>query len=353
MDVRKIARKYIQNGFSVIPLKANKTPALYWQKYQKQLMTEDEIEKYFKDTEGIGLVCGAISGNLVAIDEDLKYDISGDLHERFLRSLPKNILDKVAINKTKNNGYHLIFRVEKDTGQGNKKLASRPTTSDEKKETYKLNREKGKNKEEAIKIAQNDKLRVLIETRENGGYIVIPPSDGYKHIKGKIGVLTTEEYIEVKESAMSFNEYVEKKDVVYKKPLKRNGSYGKSPFEDFNERGDIHSILINNGWEYVFENSLRVFYKRPGQTNSKTSANFNKELRLFHVFSTSTVFESGKGYTPASVFLKLECNDDVKLCANKLLDMGSGERDEKADYVEKLKRRIKELEKKIEKNLAN
>ena len=60
-----IARAYIADGFSVIPIRpdGSKAPAIReWKTYQSRMMTEEEIERYFPDGVGIAIICGAASG---------------------------------------------------------------------------------------------------------------------------------------------------------------------------------------------------------------------------------------------------------------------------------------------------
>src|SRR3989338_10496664 len=67
------AKKYISKGVSVIPVKADKRPALEsWKEYQSRLATEEELVKWFSATQnGIGIVTGKLS-NLSVVDVDVK-----------------------------------------------------------------------------------------------------------------------------------------------------------------------------------------------------------------------------------------------------------------------------------------
>jgi hypothetical protein len=78
--------------------------------------------------------------------------------DAFFDAIGAELFDKLLITATKSKGYHIIYRTT--VSEGNQKLASRYTIDSEKKN-------------------EHDKLRVLIETRGEGGYIIIPPSEGY------------------------------------------------------------------------------------------------------------------------------------------------------------------------------
>ena len=59
------ARKYRNNGFSVIPLMPRgKKPSINWAEYQKRYATDDELRKWFRNgsKNNIGIVTGEISG---------------------------------------------------------------------------------------------------------------------------------------------------------------------------------------------------------------------------------------------------------------------------------------------------
>ena len=147
--------------------------------------------------EAVGLVCGKLSGGVEVIDIDQKYSLDGQLYEnykRLINEINPAIIPKLVIQKTMNGGFHFIYRCEKI--EGNLKLASRATTNDEKNKTYLAEIAKNVTKEEATKRAGNDKVRVLLETRGEGGMIVCFPSKGYEFIQGdwySISELTLDE----------------------------------------------------------------------------------------------------------------------------------------------------------------
>jgi len=180
------------------------------------------------------------------------------------------------------------------------------------------------NRARAIKVASNDKTRVLIETRGEGGYICINPTPNYKKVYGKLQKISDESYESIMNVAREFNEIVEiKKDI-------RTSKYDEwklSPFADYNLRGDALYLLQSNGWDTVgrtYGRSTRL--KRPGQTHAKSSALYDTETHVFNVFSTSTVFDVNKGYTPSDLFIELECNGDVSEAFKKLVSLGYGEK---------------------------
>ena len=250
------------DGLQFIPVNEKKRPLVKdWQ---------DTITKHnLSNCYGVGLVCGKPSGNVEALDFDLKYDLSGNLFERYKQLInvyEKGLLNKLVVQKTKNGGFHIIYRCKRI--EGNLKLANRSTTDTERQKTYDdtyvSESLKGKDDAEAKKVAKktadNDKVRVLIETRGLGGQIVISPTDGYQMVFGDIQSIS-----EISESerdtlvgvARQFNEYLE--EVVTHTVKEVPKTAGLSPFEDFDNRGDVVALLEKNGWKIVKQKGQKTY----------------------------------------------------------------------------------------------
>lgn len=319
------------DGLQFIPVNDKKQPTV---KNWQTVATKHDLSNCY----GVGLVCGSLSGNVEALDFDLKYDLTGVLFDRYkkiVNEYAKGLLKKVVVQKTKNGGYHLIYRCAKI--DGNSKLANRATTADEKKETYELSYQKeiseGKTTSDANRIAEkaaaNDKVRVLIETRGVGGQIVVAPTNGYEMIYGdlcSISEITEEERQILIGIATQFNEVLDEVQAPRGSNIPK--SSGLSPFDDYNNRGDVVSLLVGYGWKVVGNKGSKTLLLRSGKTDAKSSGNYDHDKRWFSVFTTSTEFTPQKAYLPYAVFAKLECNDDFSLAAKKLLDLGYGEKTE-------------------------
>lgn len=310
-------------GLQFMPVTAKKLPIIKgWQTlFKKHNLT---------DSEGVGLVCGKLSGNIEAIDLDIKYDITGELFDKYKRAInnvDKTLLDKLVVQETQSGGYHFIYRCEKI--EGNLKLASRNTTEDEKKFTYDLEIQKGATEEQAQKRANNDKVRVLLETRGEGGYIMCAPSNGYKIIhRDYYGIeeITIEQREILHSIARQFNEVsVEARPSRFEN---RQRIKGLSVFDDYNNRADVVSLLETNGWKIVGNKGQKTVFIRPGQTTSQSSGNYDHSRKWFSVFTTSTDFEPQHAYLPYAVYAVLECNNDFSEASRKLYDLGYGERKE-------------------------
>ncbi len=330
-------------GIQFVPVNELKRPLIKdWQKVKKK--------HNLNSAWGVGIVCGSLSGNIECLDIDLKYSLDSNFYDKLKGSIHKadpTLLSKLVVQKTQNGGYHFIYRCEKVAG--NLKLANRPTTPEEKKDTYEKTYqaeiEKSTNDEKARQIAEkaseNDKCRTLIETRGIGGQFVCHPSPGYDFVFGdifSINEITIEQREILHSISMGFNEYFEE-IIIPKNKLPK--VKGLSPFDDYNQRGDIVALLQDHGWQVVKNKGKKTIFLRPGQTHSESSGNFDHERNWFSVFTTSTEFEPQKAYLPYAVFALLECKNDFSEAARRLLDMGYGEKKENNDKPKESTRVIK------------
>jgi hypothetical protein len=331
MSLLSAAKGLAKKGISVIATGPDKRAIAQWKKYQSEIASVKELEAQFSSekAKGLAIICGAISGSLEVIDVDTKYDKTGSLFEELtaaIHDVSSSLSDRLMVIRTRSGGYHIYYRSPKV--EGNQKLAQRPATAEEVKEN------------------PNEKVLVLIETRGEGGYVVAPPSDGYTKISGEsIQQITEAEREALLEICRSFNLYIQEQP----KPegaRSQAGSFAVTPWEDYNTRGIDHmmELLGKHGWTTVFNKSNKTVFKRPGNTESKTSGDYSWDLNLFTVFTTSSVFEAGKGYRPAAVFTVLECNGDFKEAARKLSAMGYGEK--KQTYGDKFEKEL--FQKKID-----
>jgi replicative DNA helicase len=301
-DIKDKAKENLKAQLSVIPTKEDKLPALpTWKPYQSERLKEEEIDTLFNgpNVKGLAIICGAVSGNLEVIDVDTKHDTTGTLWEELRVLIEDNLPElytKLVIAQTKSGGYHIYYRCS--TIAGNLKLST------------KLNRE------------------VLVETRGEGGYVIAPPTPGYKYIQGDTDTIPTinpEDRDILFSIAKSFNELEEIKPKVNITPSTTYSSSGLTPWEDYNQRGDVLALLESKGWRVLNQTGQKINILRPGSTDSKTSGNYHTGLKVLRVFSSSTEFNPDKGYSPAQVFSLLECNEDSKLTYRRLLELGYGE----------------------------
>lgn len=291
-------------GVSIIPVRdkqigdeAPKTPYRLWKQYQTRRIELDELWHQMEahGTTAVAIICGAVSGNLEAIDIDVKNwaGIDARLFEAIRASYP-DLFSRLRIHSTPSGGFHILYRVERPTGIGNQKLAT------------------------ALSSTQAG-----IETRGEGGYIVAPPSLGYQiHRDVPIPTITWEQRESLINLARSFNEKI--KVVAPPEPTKQeNDFYDTNPFVDYNLSSAAESLLSNYGWTRSHSHSVYDYWIRPGKT-AGISASFNKQTRIYYIFTTSTALESDRGYQPATLLSQLHYNGDKKATYRYLVEQGFG-----------------------------
>ena len=317
---KDIALKYHKAGFHVVPVGQDKRPLCKWKQYQIAQTAEDVQRLWQSPSWGIAAITG-ING-LECIDVDEKYDVNGDLFLRYQRMNDKYSDGSIAfpyltVCSTMNGGYHIFYRC--DAVQGNQKLAMRPATNEE------LQRH---NEKAERKIDDPNRLpQVLIETR--GEKVLITPTPGYNVEYGamrSIPEITQEQRYNLLMNARRFDEVEVSASEIDIQAKKQAVQQGKAPWDDYNEKQDIVSLLESYGWSIVYEDSARVHMLRPGDSSTKTSGNYHKQHNLFRCHSTSTCLPLDKSLTATAIYAYYEHGGDFKQAARSLSVLGFGDK---------------------------
>lgn len=306
----RTAQKGWELGLNVIPCRQDKRPEGYWEDFQHRMATLTEFEERFNiHRYGIGIVPGKVSLMLEIIDIDQKYCLTGNLtHDYFklINDTDPDLFNSLYIVKSPSGGFHLYYRCQEI--EGNQKLAQRPATDDELRENPKA------------------KVRVLIETRGEGGFIVCPPTPGYEPWqKNEIPTISIDQRNFLLNTARSFNEIYEETKTV-KQPYTRESPFDVTPWDDYDQRGDILDLLAAHSWKEDCKSGVRVYFTRPGKDKG-VSADYHLDKKLFKVWSTSVSdFEAEKAYSHTAVYALLECGGDFQKAAAELESKGYGKR---------------------------
>jgi hypothetical protein len=308
-NIVETAIAYAAKGLSVIPIDHDKTAKVQWKKYMKEIPTETTLHSWTSLFQNIAIITGKTSG-VEVIDIDEKYNVgSVSLINQFselVRVEQPGLMDRLVIQKTRNNGYHLIYRCSEISG--NQTLAVRPATSQE--------------------IVKDSKAKsaTLIETRGEGGYFVCQPSSGYTVVQNSlfdIPNISPQEHDILFRCARSMNSYLPKEKVVSGISKRTVGQ--NRPGDNFNEKGSVDDTLKSEGWELVKETSEQQFWCRPGKKEA-ISATFNKAMQLFYVFSSNAEpFEPLKAYSKFSVITYLKHDKKYDEAAKALVAQGFGQ----------------------------
>lgn len=301
-------------GISLIPVRDQpqgdypaKTPYRGWKQYQAEQIPLPDLWGQMEQhkTEAVAIIAGEVSGNLEIIDIDVKYKpgIDATLFSD-LKQLYPELLAKLRINKTPSGGYHILYRIESGEVPGNVKLAGRPATPAE------------------LIIRPKTKAYNFLETRGEGGYAVAPPSLGYKIYQDlTIPVISWTDRCSIINLCKSYSELVDPKPYVASK--QDQSYYDENPFEHYNGSTEAETVLANYGWKFLKQSNLFIWFTRPDKDKG-ISASFNKQKRVYYIFTSSTEFEESKGYNPATVLSILEHAGDKKKTFRYLVQKGYG-----------------------------
>ena len=300
MNLLEIVVEYAKSGLSIIPTKIDtKQPVIKWKQYQTEIADESILQKWFKNDAAVACICGEVSGNLEVIDIDNHFGDANKIFSEFIALIEgtqSDLIPKLTVETTQNGGYHIIYRCQK--AGHNSKLARR---------------------------WRNKTQDTIIETRGEGGYVLIDPSQGYHVVSGSILTISTisnEEREILHSVARCFDECDETQSASTDQNLGYEAA--ELPGAAFNERGNVHETLVSHGWTLMSKLNDRELWCRPGKEKG-VSATFNFVKDKFYVFSSNAYpFESGRTYSKFAVETILNFDGDFKSAAKDLAKRGFG-----------------------------
>lgn len=318
VDVYHTARAAHQAGISCIPIRGDgtKSPAVRWKTYQHQQPSLAEVKLWFSHSSyGLAFITGRVSGGLELLDFDTR-----DIYQAWAKQMRvKGLtfllerLERGYLEETPH-GIHLLYRCARI--EGNQKLARKCTIS-------------------------STQVTSLIETRGEGGYGIVAPSGGQVHPSGQpyrlvrggiksILTITQEERHNLFALARTFDEVLPTDTLASRTPHMRAEQEcdGLRPGDRYNQTVSWDKLLPRYGWELVRSVGEQGWWRRPGKRDDGISATTNYAgSDLLYVFSTSTCFESERGYSKFAAYALLEHGGDFAAAARTFAQQGY--RDEK------------------------
>lgn len=321
-------------GYSVTPLTDKKPIIPAWQ-MKENTLSKNDIESIFNNDfvsvngtrdDGStysynskfnqwGLVCGI--NDLEALDFDLK--VFSELKERnewwdeFISFCKDNIEDfdsKFVIQKTKNSGYHILYKCEKISG--------------------------------AAKIAKLKGHEAhVIESKGIRGQVVM--YDNFVDDKSYTDI----QYISVEDRDIiwsickTYNYVEEIQQPTYIKEVKDYSSNSITPWEDYNNKTNIWDI-IGDSFKIVRQLKDKTIIKRHGASSPHSGYVYGNSGCMY-LFSTGTIYPHETLINPYTAYTYKYHNGDFKASASELYNQGFGTRNEKA-----IKEKAKEITEKIE-----
>jgi len=316
-ELLPIALRFLRVGISVVPVAndGTKRPAFAWQRFQLELPTADELVAWFKDgVDGVGVVTGAVSGNLEMLELEGKA-VAGKMHLEIAEIANSSGLGELwtrlntgYVELTPSGGLHWLYRVSDGVLPGNTKLARKP--------------------------GENGGVDVWAETRSEGGFTITAPSGGATHPSGgswtliggsieTIPTLTFTERAALHNIFAMFDEMPKVENLQQEVVAKHDGSL--TPGDDYGNQHTWEELLTPLGWSIVYRKGEAIVWRRPGKAEGiSATTNFNGNDK-FYVFTTSTQFEAENSYSKFAFFATVKHNGDFRAAANDLRNQGYGQ----------------------------
>ena len=299
-------------GYSLITVGNNKMPNYAWKTCQTTALSKEVFKKQYeyaggitkKDgtemqpTNGVGIVTGY--DNLEVIDIDLKVFTSLPEQNKFwdelLQFLKDNIDDfdlKFVIYKTKNQGYHILYKC--DTIQGNTKIA------------------KLKGMKEAV-----------IESRGVGGYVFIYDNKISKLSYNEIQTITANDRSILWSICKTYDYVEEVQEIKHEKVIHEYKEAEIKPWDDYNNKVSIFDI-IGEDFKIIRSLSDKYIIKRHGG-ESVHSGYVYKNSGCMYLFSTATIYPNEQLITPFKAYAIKYHKGDFKTAGAEIYRLGYGTR---------------------------
>ncbi|MFE7509719.1 DUF927 domain-containing protein [Streptomyces sp. NPDC057540] len=338
-DLRAAAAELYDAGLCVLPIKADgtKMPSVPWLDYKVDRTTPEQHDGWFGGNRprGIAVVYGKVSGNIelvefegLAIREGLLGKVTEIMEGSGLGEPWAAILDG-WVTESPSGGRHYRVRVEGGDVPGNRKLASRLAREDE----YTDKDRQRLREQPTARI-----VRVLIETRGEGGYGLVEPSSGTVHATGlpyvrlaggpgTIPVLSADTMDAIRSVCRMMDRMPQpeapKATAPRTAPPRPDGTL--RPGDDFEARAD---------WADILRGTFRPIHSRGSETywgwadgvgGVKATTGRDEHDRLF-VFASGCEFTPEVPYSKFGAFALLNHGGDHKAAARDLARQGYGSR---------------------------
>lgn len=333
---------------STIPIapNASKRPALRWTEFMGRIPELGEIEDWWGNGHeyGLALIMGRISGNAEMLElearactTELLTEITNRMDEAGVGAIWDVLLGPAGYSEqSPSGGLHLIYRVRDDLVPGNEKIARRPATAEE--------------------LAENpaDKIKVLAETRGEGGYVIVAPSSGLCHpsgeswvkINGVYGVMAEITWaqrclihdaiklalnVPLRPETSTPPSRQEVATQLWQGPASGGGGVEVRPGDAFEEQVDWGDDLLlgGAGWTLAYSHGNQRAWARPGKDPrdgiSATTGRDSGRDRLY-VFTTATEFPTEEPLTKFGAYSILHHGGNHNLAASALARRGLGSR---------------------------
>lgn len=277
----------------------SKAPVGTWKQWQTTRPPRAQVARWFADGHpGMGIICGAVSGNLEMLELEgvaVREGIWDRLQQRCDEAGLGPVLDRIVYGyseTTPSAGIHMVYRSDEIDGN--------------------------------LKLARRDKVTTLIETRGEGGFVVVAPSHGPVHPTGQawelengsfasIAAITPDERRLLHAICREFDEVTPEDETkplpdaieanITIAPITVGGHEGwMQAVIDELDRKSWRDVLEPYGWTYCMTAKNVDYWRRPDKSEGGFSATTNaKGTDRLIVFSSNTPFSeyTGRGLAPS------------------------------------------------------
>lgn len=316
-----IALTWWRAKVSVVPIRANgsKRPTRDWSALQHIPMTLDEVNWYWRPGEKVGVaaICGRVSGGLemceleaAATDSDSLSKIHNECRLRGVENLWDSLQHEGYAEWTPSGGIHILYRIIDHDVPGNTKIAS----------------------------ARDGKT--LAETRGEGGYVIVAPTNGACHpsgqswvtVAGKQGVIpniTWAQRMAIHNAiASALDESPPPPPTTPRREIIVRTAAELRPGDDWESKHDWDEPwFTDQEWRISHRNGGETFWTRPGKDlrdGHSASTGYAGDKDRLYVWSTSTGLPTEQPLTKFFVYAHYHWGGDMMLAARALRYQGYG-----------------------------
>ena len=322
------ALRWYQAGAMPLPVAPDgtKRPGVHtWKQWQDARAEPADVVRLFEgaDSDGLGVITGASSGGLEMLEAEgraVAEGILGRLEQAFADHAMSDLWDTIHtgyVEVTPSSGIHWYYRVA-GPAAGNTKLARRLATDAE------------------LEAKPGERIKVLLETRGQGGFSVVAPSAGRTHPTGaawravtgspdSIPTITGEQRDAIHAIASTLDAMPEPEPVAA--PAGQATDAGERPGDDFNARASWVEILEPHGWTLARRYAGKLCaWTRPGKrpVDGVSATTGRNDADNLYVFSSSTEFDTERPYSKFGAYALLEHGGDYSAAASALRAAGYG-----------------------------
>jgi hypothetical protein len=303
----------VAQGLCVVPPREDGTKAPdapSWKEFQTRRPSRDELNAWYKGNarHGVGLVCGDISGGLelfefehAAIEQGMDarlFEIMRDIGEEHLAN---QLLDGY-VERSASGGLHFLYRC--------------PITRTE-------------------KLASTAEHRTLIETKGEGGYVIVAPSHGpvsphdgaWEQVTGTLATIPTitAEQRSTLHRVARLLDQTPTPELRYTRPTNTTPTDQPSPLDLYRDDPNITEataqLLEKHGWTRAGQTGTTIYMRRPNKTHGISASIGHVGPGVTTIFTTSTRLDA-RTYSPGDLYAHLEHDGNIAEATRALRDHG-------------------------------